>query len=84
MPETQADLITAGKGCLCQHKCVPKSQEAGPAPEEVATVRTLLQRAFEMQQHENSYWHDQIMGGYQSRSFQQVTSDSWGPSHRVL
>ena len=47
-------------------------QDAGPSADEVATVRTLLQRAFETQQHENSYWHEQIMGGYQSRSYQTV------------
>jgi len=35
-------------------------------------VHTLLQRAFETQQHENSYWHEQLMGGYQSRSYQTV------------
>ena len=35
-------------------------------------MRTLLQRAYETQQHENSYWHEQIMGGYQSRSYQTV------------
>jgi hypothetical protein len=51
-------------------------QEAGPSGDEVATVRTLLQRAYETQQHENSYWHEQIMGGYQSRSYQTVRSPS--------
>ena len=50
------------------------AQEAGPSHDEVSTVHTLLQRAFETQQHENSYWHEQIMGGYQSRSYQTVCS----------
>ena len=48
------------------------AQEAGPSHDEVSTVHTLLQRAFETQQAENSYWHEQIMGGYQSRSYQTV------------
>ena len=48
------------------------AQEAGPSQDEVSTVHTLLQRAFETQQAENSYWHDQILGGYQSRSYQTV------------
>ena len=47
-------------------------QEAGPSQDEVSTVHTLLQRAFETQQHENTYWHEQLMGGYQSRSYQTV------------
>lgn len=47
-------------------------QANGPTEEEVTTVLTLLQRSFETQQHENSYWHDQLIGGYQSRSFQQA------------
>lgn len=57
-------------------------QANGPTEMEVSTVLTLLQRSFEMQQHENSYWHEQLIGGYQSRSFQQVNlnHDTYVPS----
>jgi len=55
-----------------RHTATLLSQEAGPTSDEVATVHTLLQRAFETQQAENSYWHEQLMGGYQSRSYQTV------------
>lgn len=47
-------------------------QAAGPSAEEVDTVRTVLNRALETQQQENSFWHEQLVGGYQSRSFQEL------------
>jgi hypothetical protein len=47
-------------------------QAAGPSAKEVDTVRTVLERALETQQQENSFWHEQLVGGYQSRSYQEA------------
>eukprot|EP00951_Prasinocladus_malaysianus_P017613 scaffold139071_cov19-Prasinocladus_malaysianus.AAC.1 len=45
------------------------TQEEGPTEDEVQTVLTLERRQHEMQQEENSFWQEQLVGGYQSRSF---------------
>mmetsp|Transcript_26988 Transcript_26988/g.69981 ORF Transcript_26988/g.69981 Transcript_26988/m.69981 type:complete len:1010 (+) Transcript_26988:157-3186(+) len=47
-------------------------QESGPTADDVTTVLTLEQRQFELQQEENSYWHEQIVGGFQSWTFQET------------
>jgi hypothetical protein len=45
-------------------------QEQGPTEEDVKTVLTLEHRQHELQQEENGFWQEQLVGGYQSRSFQ--------------
>mmetsp|Transcript_12208 Transcript_12208/g.26250 ORF Transcript_12208/g.26250 Transcript_12208/m.26250 type:complete len:1102 (+) Transcript_12208:74-3379(+) len=46
-------------------------QEVGPSQEEVDTVVNLERLQYENSQEENNYWHDLLVMGYQSKSFQQ-------------
>jgi len=42
----------------------------GPSETEIDTVKKLEQLQFENDQQENSYWHNVVLSGYQSKSFQ--------------
>ncbi len=48
-------------------------QEAGPSETDVASLRTIEQRQWELQQQENAYWHEMLVSGYQSRTYQMVS-----------
>ncbi|PNW71276.1 hypothetical protein CHLRE_16g647500v5 [Chlamydomonas reinhardtii] len=50
-------------------------QQADLADQEVATLVNLDKLTFENSQAENSYWHDLVVTGYQSKSYQLLGGD---------
>ena len=55
-------------------------QEAGPSETDVSSLRTIEQRQWELQQQENAYWHEMLVSGYQSRTYQMVRGRNAGTS----
>ena len=53
-------------------------QEAGPSETDVSSLRTIEQREWELQQQENAYWHEMLVSGYQSRTYQMVSGSNAG------
>lgn len=51
---------------------IDRLQAEGPTQDEVDTVKTLVRRAMETELQENSFWHEQITGGYRSRYFREL------------
>jgi len=63
----------AGAGSVTFHgnllRCAQTSNTLNPEPvTQVDTVRTVLERALETQMQENSFWHEQLVGGARPRS----------------
>lgn len=59
--------------CSHVHDVTPLRQEEGPSEEDVTTVLTLDQRAWETEQQENSFWHTNLVSSYKSRTYNLVT-----------
>ena len=46
----------------------------------MSSLRTIEQRQWELQQQENAYWHEMLVSGYQSRTYQMVSKSNGGAS----